>query len=126
TWAKRVAGVVLPLPGGQEFAVVADGISSLSVADRKALYDFQQQVTRLERAVSGAVEAANALTGRLEQIRRALDHTPSAASRWKETVRALEKRSRDILRALRGDVALRGRNENTPVSITERVGTIVQ
>ena len=42
-------------------------------------------------------------------------------SKWKETVRGLEKRNREILRALRGDEALRQRNENTPVSIVERV-----
>jgi hypothetical protein len=38
----------------------------------------------------------------------------------------LEQRNRDILRKLRGDVVIRARNENTPISIVERVGTIVE
>jgi len=37
----------------------------------------------------------------------------------------LEKKNNEILRALRGDVTLARRNENVPVSIVERVETIV-
>src|SRR5262249_44687704 len=55
------------------------------------------------------------------QIKRALDQTPGIDSKWKDDVRTLEKRNREILRNLRGDVALRARNENTPISIVERV-----
>ncbi|HJZ56899.1 MAG TPA: hypothetical protein VKE74_18160, partial [Gemmataceae bacterium] len=51
--------------------------------------------------------------------------TPAAEEKWKEQVRALEKKNRDVLRALRGDMALRARNENTPTSVAERVGYIV-
>jgi hypothetical protein len=45
-------------------------------------------------------------------------------AKWKTMARELEKRNRDILRSLRGDVALRARNENTPISIAERVEDI--
>src|ERR1039458_2907938 len=38
---------------------------------------------------------------------------------------ALEKKNNEILRALRGDVVLQRRSENVPVSIVERVETIV-
>jgi hypothetical protein len=124
--SKRVAGVATPLSGPQEFSVVVDGSQGMNPTDRKALLEFQQKVTRLERAVSGALEAANSLNSRLEQIKRALDHTPGSQSAWKETVRALEKRNREILQALRGDVILRNRNEDTPLSIAERVGGIIE
>jgi photosystem II stability/assembly factor-like uncharacterized protein len=123
--ARRVGGVVTPLPGEQEFAVVVEAGGPGTPEERKALFEFQEKVTRLQRAVSGALEAANALTGRLEQIRRALDQTPAAEARWKSDARALEQRNRHILRALRGDVVLRARNENTPVSIVERVERIL-
>jgi len=123
--AKRLDGVVSPLGRPQEFAVVVDGTEALAPADRKALFDFQQNVTRLERAVAGSLEAANALSQRIEQIKRALDHTPGAEEKWKEEARSLEKHNREILRVLRGDVVLRGRNENTPPSIVERVQEIV-
>ena len=64
------------------------------------------------------------MNGRLEQIRRALDQTPAAENKWRDMARALEKRNHDILRALRGDTALRARNENTPISISERIAEI--
>ncbi len=125
TLAKRVDGVVTPLAGPQTFAVVVEGDAALSSGDRKVLYDFQQKVVRLQRAVSGALEAANGLSSRLEQIKRALDQTPAVENRWKDTARTLEKRNRAILRALRGDTVLRARHENTALSITERVRKIV-
>jgi hypothetical protein len=123
--AKRVEGVVTPLAGPQEFAVVVEGSDRLDVADRTALFEFQQKAARLDRAVAGALDAANELGNRLAQIQRALDQTPGIATKWQEAVRALEKRNRDILRALRGDVALQARNENTPTSIVERVRYVV-
>jgi photosystem II stability/assembly factor-like uncharacterized protein len=125
TLGKRVGGVVTPLAGPQEFVVVFEGTPSTILADRKGLFEFQEKVARLQRAVSGALEAANALNARLEQIKRALDQTPAAEAKWKDMARSLEKRNRDILRALRGDTALRTRNENTPISIAERVEYIV-
>jgi photosystem II stability/assembly factor-like uncharacterized protein len=123
--ARRVGGIVTPLGSPQEFAVVVEGTDRLVAADRKALSEFQQKVARLDRAVSGALEAANDLTNRLTQIQRALDQTPGIEAKWQDRVRELEKRNRDILRALRGDVALRARNENTPESIVERVRYVV-
>jgi hypothetical protein len=125
TWAKRVQGVTTPLPGEQEFKVEVEGGPTMDVADRKALFAFQAKVARLQRAVAGTLEAANAVTGRLEQVKRALDQTPSVAAKWRDVAQALEKKNRAILQALRGDVVLRGRNENTPESIVERVFTIV-
>jgi photosystem II stability/assembly factor-like uncharacterized protein len=124
--SKRVGGVVTPLAGSQEFAVVVDGSQGMNPTDRKALLEFQQKVTRLERAVSGALDAANNLNTRLEQIKRALDHTPGSQSAWKEAARTLENRNREILLALRGDEILRNRNENTALSIAERVGGIME
>jgi photosystem II stability/assembly factor-like uncharacterized protein len=123
--AKRQAGVVTQLAEPQEFKVVVEGADRIDLADFKALSTFQSKVARLDRAVSGTLEAANDLSKRLEQIKRALDHTPKAEAKWKTVVRGLEKRNLDILRALRGDVATRARNENTPVSIAERVDYIV-
>jgi hypothetical protein len=126
TWAKREQGVLTPLPGAQEFNVVVEGAADTNPDDRKLLLGFQQKVTRLERAVAGALESANGVTTRLEQIKRALESTPSIDPKLRDRARALEKQNRDILRALRGDVVLRGHNENTAPAIAERVGSIVQ
>jgi photosystem II stability/assembly factor-like uncharacterized protein len=123
--AKRVGGKVTPLPGEQQFNVVVEGTQGINPEDAKALLAFQQKVSRLQRAAAGTLDAANELNDRLAQIKRALDHTPGVEAKWKDAVRAMEKQNRAILRALRGDVVLRARNENTPESIVDRVGYIV-
>jgi photosystem II stability/assembly factor-like uncharacterized protein len=123
--AKRVDGVLTPLGQPQEFQVIVPGQEGMSPADRVALVEFQQKAARLQRAVQGALEAANALKPRLTLIRRALLETPGVGDRLLDEASALDKRTNDILRALRGDNALRARNINLPPSISERVGDIV-
>src|SRR6266581_4475372 len=123
--AKRVDGVITPIGQPQEFQVRVDGQDRMSASDRTALVEFQQKVARLQRAVTGALEASNALKPRLVAIRRALLDTPSAPEQLLSDASALDKRTNEILRSLRGDSALRGRNVNLPPSIAERVGEIV-
>jgi photosystem II stability/assembly factor-like uncharacterized protein len=123
--AKRVDGVMTPLSQPQEFQIVVAGQESMSASDRAALVEFQQKVARLQRAVQGSLEAANALKPRFVLIRRALLDTPSAPEKLLDDAAALDKRTNEILRALRGDTAARQRNMNTPPSIIERVGEIV-
>jgi photosystem II stability/assembly factor-like uncharacterized protein len=123
--AKRVGGVVTPLAGEQQFSVVVEGADGMNPEDAKALLAFQQKVSRLQRAANGTLETANDLNDRIERIKRALDHTPEVDAKWKGAARAIEKKNREILRALRGDVVLQARNENTPESITDRIGYIV-
>jgi len=123
--AKRVDGLITPLAQPQEFQVVVEGQERMTPADRIALVEFQQKVARLQRAVQGSLEAANALTPRFVAIRRALLETPNAPENLLADASALEKRKNEILRALRGDQALRQRNINLPPSISERVGSIV-
>ena len=60
----------------------------------------------------------------LRAFRDTAAHASPAARAW-PTARTLEKQNRDILRGLRGDVALRSRNENTPASIQERIRYIL-
>jgi photosystem II stability/assembly factor-like uncharacterized protein len=123
--AKRVDGVITPLGQAQEFQVKVEGQENMNASDRAALVEFQQKVARLQRAVSGALEAANALKPRLVAIRRALLETPGAGEALMAEATALDKRTNEVLRALRGDNALRARNMNLPPSISERVSDIV-
>lgn len=123
--AKRVDGVMTPLGSPQEFQVVVEGQENMPVADRAALVEFQQKAVRLQRAVSGATQAANALRPRLAAIKRAIAETPSLPNRLHEDTMALEKRNNEILRALSGDSAARQRNMNTAASINDRVGYVV-
>jgi len=122
---KRVDGVTTPIGQSQEFQVIVEGQDRMTPADRIALVEFQQKAARLQRAVQGANQAANALTPRFTAIRRALIETPNAPESLLNDAVALEKRKNEILRALSGDTALRQRNFNLPPSINERVGSIV-
>jgi len=124
--AKRVDGVITSLGQPEEFQVIVEGQEGMSAPDRAALVEFQRKVARLQRAVAGALEASNALKPRLVAIRRALLDTPSAPEQLLTDASALDKRTNEILRALRGDSALRARNMNLPPSIAERVGSIAQ
>jgi photosystem II stability/assembly factor-like uncharacterized protein len=123
--AKRVDGVMTPLAAPQDFNILVPGQEAMASGDRAALVEFQQKAARLQRAVQGALEATNALKPRLALIRRALLETPAAGDKLLDDASALDKRTNDILRALRGDTALRARNINLPPSINERVGGIV-
>lgn len=125
TMARRVGGVLTPLAGAQEFTVIVEGQSAMTPADRAALVEFQQKVGRLQRAVSGALETANQLKTRLGLIKRAIQETPAADNRLMDDAMALDRRTNEILRALRGDNAFGLRNENLPPSITARVFGIV-
>ncbi len=123
--AKRVDGIVTPLSTVQSFNVVVDGVATMAATDRAALVEFQQKVSRLQRAVTGAAESAVTLRARLALIRRALNETPSADRKLTEQAMELEKRSSDLVRELVGDAFLAGRYENAPPSISQRVGTII-
>lgn len=123
--AKRTESGIAPLSSPQEFTVYTEGQSSMSPADRAALVEFQQKVARLQRAVTGALETANQLKTRIGFIKRALQETPAADNKLMDEAIAIDKKTNEILRSLRGDTAARARSENTPPSISERVGTIV-
>jgi photosystem II stability/assembly factor-like uncharacterized protein len=125
SFARRVAGVMTPLAQPQDFRIMVEGQENMTPADRAALVEFQRKAARLQRAVSGALDAANALKPRLTLIRRALLDTPSAGDRLLDQAAALDKRTNDMLRSLRGDNALRARNMNVPPSIADRVSDIV-
>ncbi len=119
--SKRVKGVVTQLAGPVEFQVKYVGPSPLSADDIKSLTEFQKQVVKLQRDLTAAQGTAADATTRLNQIRVALDQTPTAPPESRERVRKLIAEHRDTLRQLNGDAILRERNENVPMSIAERV-----
>ena len=123
--AKRVDGVLTPLGSPQEFHLVVEGQENMSTSDRSALVEFQQKAVRLQRAVSGATQAATTLKPRLAAIKRAINETPSLPARLQDDATTLDKRVTEILRALNGDPSARQRNMNTPPSINDRVGYVV-
>jgi hypothetical protein len=75
--------------------------------------------------VLGAVEAGREAQTRLSHIKRALDDTPGADPALMDSARAIERRLSDLMTAMNGDATVRRRNEPTPPSIVEDVGTAV-
>src|SRR5262249_44241072 len=82
--ANRRAAGVPALAGPRDFPATPASPATRDPGDLKALYDFREKVARLQRAVAGALDAANALNGRLQQIKQALDQTPRVESKWKD------------------------------------------
>jgi len=122
---KRVDGVETALGSMQTFVVVADGTSGVTPADHAAQEEFNRKVARLYRAVAGAIGSADEVGSRLKAIRKALQDTPSAGPLLLQTD-AIEKSNNQLLRALRGDVALAARSENIPSSINDRLNYIME
>jgi chromosome segregation ATPase len=119
--AKRVDGVVTPLPGSQSFEVATVGVSTRE--DRLAKADFEEKLARLQKALAAAQQSATDARTRLDAIRRAIDATPALPVKLREEATNLEKRLSEINRALRGDPVLRSRDEPTVESISDRVNS---
>jgi photosystem II stability/assembly factor-like uncharacterized protein len=122
---KKVDGTVSEIGTAQSFTVVADGSSGLNSSDRSAQQDFNRKVSRLYRAVSGAINSANELQERLKSMRKALQDTPNSDALLAQAD-SIERQNRDILRVLRGDEVLAARSENVPTSINDRLQGIME
>jgi photosystem II stability/assembly factor-like uncharacterized protein len=122
---KRVDGALTPLAEPQTFEVESLGLQTLKAADAKELLAFQKRTARLQRAVLGAIEAAQEAQGRLKIAKKAIDDTPAADPKLGAEARRIDKELDDLLVGLRGDRVMAGRNEPTPMSTAERVSAIV-
>jgi photosystem II stability/assembly factor-like uncharacterized protein len=113
--AKRVDGKATAFASAQTFEVINDGAAPP--------IDFLEKVTRLQSAVSGALEVANTAKQRLATIKRALEDSP-ADPKLMEERDALDRRLDALLLTLSGDNALRRRQENAPASISQRANGV--
>jgi photosystem II stability/assembly factor-like uncharacterized protein len=123
TMAKRVGGVITPLPGSQSFEVVAEGAEKLTPQDRNILAEFQRRVIKLQRAVTGALDSANTAKTRIGLMKRAALEAPGSNQALLNEVNALDDKIDDVLTALRGGREL---SDIPPPSINQRVNAIVQ
>jgi hypothetical protein len=127
---EKVGGVVTELAGPQTFKVVTEGSAGMSAAglsaeDRAAQEQFMRKVTRLYRAVSGALHTAEDVESRVKAIRVALREAPAVEKELGAVADSLEARDRAILLALRGDVEMAKRSEPVSSSISDRVGSVM-
>ena len=117
--AKRVEGVITPLPGTQTVEVVAEGPSTRE--DRVAMAEFQEKLGKLQKALTATTQTATEAGTRLSAIRRAIDATPSLPSKLREETLKLERQLNQINIALNGDRVWRATNEGVPASISDHV-----
>lgn len=122
--SKRVGGVVIPLGEPVAFRVIAEGTASMNEADFKILSEFQQKVTRLQRAVTGASENIDATRLRLTAIKTALDLTPGAPVKLRADVKGLEERLAAMRLAIVGDTFASGRYVDTVPALAERIRNV--
>jgi hypothetical protein len=87
--ARRVDGVITPLPGTQTLEVAAEDPATKE--DRVAMADFHEKLGRLQKAPTTTTQSATEAGTRLSAIRRAIDATPSLPSRLREETLKLEK-----------------------------------
>jgi chromosome segregation ATPase len=111
------------VPGSQSFNVVAEGTETMAAADRAALSEFQRKVSALQRAVTGASDAANSANMRINLMRRAAQEASGSTPALMNEVKALDEKIDGILHALRGG---RDNTDIPPPSISQRVNTIAQ
>lgn len=98
----------------------------MNASDRTAQEEFLRKVTRLYRAVSGALHTSDEVESRLKAIREALRETPAVEKQLGAVADGIEQREREIRRAVRGDVEIAKRSENVPSSIDQRVNSIME
>jgi hypothetical protein len=123
--AKRVDGVTTPLGTPQRFEVYL--IDPEENAGRSAaVIAFQEQASKLQRAMLGANALAGELSTRVAALRRALDETPTAPAQLPNDARAIDRDLRELREQLNGDPTLNRRQEPTPPSLMGRLQVMTQ
>jgi hypothetical protein len=117
---------VTELAGPQSFKVATEGTAGMNASDRTAQEEFLRKVTRLYRAVSGALHTSDEVESRLKAIREALREAPAVEKQLGLIADAIEQRGREIQRSLRGDAEIAKRSEIVPSSIHDRVNSVME
>ena len=124
--SRRVGGATTNLGEAQSINVAADpAMPQLTPQQRTANATYQDNVAKLQRTFTGALEQANNMRTRTQAIRRALVDAPSDVKLMDQAVQ-FDRRTLAILRSLRGDETLRGTESGSPTSIQARVNSAVQ
>ena len=123
--SRRVNGQMSTLGEAQTITVVADpSMPQLTPQQRTANAQYQDNVAKLQRAFTGALEQANSMRTRTQAIRRALVDSPADA-KFMDQAMQFDRRVLAILRSLRGDETLRGTESGDPTTIQDRVNSAV-
>jgi photosystem II stability/assembly factor-like uncharacterized protein len=125
TLAREVDGVVTEMAEPEPFEVLPLELATFAAEDRAEVLEFREKVADLNRAVQGALRAADEAQDRIDHIRQAILDTPDAELDLLTDVDGIEQRLEQLLRELRGDRTLRKYREPAPSPIRSRVSRIV-
>ena len=120
--SRRVGGTTTNLGDAQALTVTADANLNITPAQRTAATTYQENVAKLQRTFTGALEQANNMKTRTTAIRRAIADSAADIKLLDEAVK-FDRRVTDIQRALRGDETLRGLESGSPSTIQSRVNS---
>ncbi len=122
TMSQRVNGVVTALPGSQTFSITVEGREKMTAAEIAALSVFQQKVSALQRALTGASASATEAKARIGLLKRAAEEAPVTDNKkWMDQAEAMDNEIDAIINKLRGG---RENTEIPPPSITQRVQVV--
>ncbi len=124
TLVKIVDGEETPLAGPVDFKVVPLDLATFAAKDKDAVLAFQKQVANLQRAVEGAIRAADEALDRLRYLQVAIRDTPGGRPQlWQRSERV--RRQLLALKAeLSGDPVYGRVQEAAPPSIRGRVNSV--
>jgi photosystem II stability/assembly factor-like uncharacterized protein len=124
--AQRVNGKETPLSEPQTFTAKPLGLAGLPAADAKALFQFESDTAKLQRAVLGSAGVIDEAEKRLDYIDKAIPATPAADPRLADQALALRNRLEDLKIQLSGGTVQGRHSEPEPPSLIERVQGVVE
>lgn len=125
TLSKNVDGVITLLtPQAVEFNVKHLMNTTLPAKDRSTLVAFQQDVTKLQQAVSASNQYFNEIVKNLKLMKTTILSSNVLDSKMLEKVRAIEYKLEDLKIVLFGNSTIEKRNDNQTPSINDRLGVI--
>ncbi len=125
TLSKRVQGELVEISEAMPFALKPLHAGGLVTNDPRALLDFEMQSAALYRAVTGADRAADEIQDRIDHLLQAASGITASNEEHAQALRALNSRMQDFQLRLNGDSSISGRAEKVPMSISDRIGFIV-
>ncbi len=123
--AKRVNGELTALSSPQSLLLKPLFNGGLVTDNRRAVFEFQQQVAELNRQVSTANQVADEIDNRIAHIKLAITQTPAADEQQAQSARNIEGRMADLRIQLNGDASIARRYQRVPMSVSGRVGDIM-
>ncbi len=122
--AKRENGVVTELVPPTPFRIVGEFDGKVTATDRAAMEAYREKVTKLQRAVVGALEILDSLNARLTVILGAIEATPTAPPSLRKEALAIQDRLQEIDRSMRGDSTGNILGRPQPPTIVSRVNDV--